>query len=231
VVRVEDHLPLVGAIARALSRGLPSTVEFDELINDGVLGLIDAARRYDPTRGAAFSTYAGYRIRGAILDGLRARDPLPRRVRRARKRGVGASGCARAACAIQLLQLDDALAIPEDEAVGPEALAIEADLLLLAWKGLTALPPRDRQVVTLRLICGLTLREVAARLRLSITRIAEIQTRGLKRLRAYVEGAPARTFCRGRTVWQDRSTGITNHERTVPRSSVAPPLLLPAGGE
>ena len=231
-VRVEDHLPLVGTIARALSRGLPSTVELDELVNDGVLGLIDAMRRYDPSRGVGFPTYAGHRIRGAILDGLRTRDPLPRRVRRARKRAIAAAGCASAAGGVQLLELDEALTLPEDEALGPEARAIEADLLRLAWNGLAVLPPRDRQVLTLRLVAGLTLREVAARLALSITRIAEIQTRGLRRLRHFVEGEPAKGS-RGRpgAFRQERPASTSNYRGTAARSPVHSPVFASAGGD
>lgn len=179
---VESYLPLVIAIARALSRGLPSTVEIDELISDGVIGLYTALERYDPGRGVGFSTYAGHRIRGAMLDGLRLRDPLPRSARRA-QRAAQAGG-------IQFLELDEALMVPADENLGPEAVVLEADLRQRVRCGLDALPPRDREVLELRMVHGLPLRAVAARLSLSITRIAEIQTRGIARLRRHVNGEP-----------------------------------------
>jgi RNA polymerase sigma factor for flagellar operon FliA len=176
----EAFLPLVGAIARALRRGLPPTVELDELINDGVLGLFTALERYDPSRGVGFSTYAGHRIRGAMLDGLRQRDPLPRTYRRALKAAESAG--------IQFLELDHALTVPADEADGPEALVLEADLRDQVWRGLQALPSRDREVLELRMVRGLPLRAVAAHLCLSVTRIAEIQTRGVTRLRRFMAG-------------------------------------------
>ncbi len=179
---VEGYLPLVGAIARTVSRGLPSVVEINELINDGVIGLYTALERYDPGRGVGFSTYAGHRIKGAMLDGLRKRDPLPRAFRRAQKRAEGGG--------IQFLELDEALMVPADEATGPEALVLEADLLYRVRCGLQALPSRDRQVLELRMIHGLPLRAVAARLSLSITRVAEIQTRGLTRLKRHLNGEP-----------------------------------------
>lgn len=184
------YLPLVGAIARTIGRGLPASVELNELIDDGVIGLIDALRRYDPARGVAFSTYAGYRIRGAILDGLRERDPLPRALRRARKAAGADASTWTGGSAMQFLELDEALMVPDDEANGPEAIAVEADLIRQVWRGLAALPPRDREVLELRLVRGLPLREVAARLALSITRIAEIQARGLSRLRRFMAGEP-----------------------------------------
>src|SRR5687767_4443323 len=81
----ETFLPLVDAIARRLSRRLPPTVEMSELVNDGVIGLLRALERYDAGRGVGFASYAQHRIRGAMLDGLRARDPLPRTVRRVQK--------------------------------------------------------------------------------------------------------------------------------------------------
>ncbi len=179
---VEPHLPLVGAIARAMGRRLPPTVEVDDLINDGVLGLMEALRRYDPQRRVGFTTYAGHRIRGAILDGLRRRDPLPRAYRRLQKTESNHR--------VQFLALDEALMVPDGEEGDPEALAVEADLRRQVWLGLATLHPRDRQVLVLRMVRGMTLREVAAHLSLSITRVAEIQTRGLARMRRFLAGEP-----------------------------------------
>lgn len=226
-VRVDEHLRLVSAIAKVLSRRLPSTVELNELINDGVLGLLDAARRFDASRGVSFSTYAGHRIRGAILDGLRTRDPLPRRVRRARKRAIALAGGQYQASGVQLLELETALGVPEDDSLGPEARAIEADLLRCAWSGLAALPPRDRRVLVLRLVHGLTLREVAARLALSITRIAEIQARGLRRLRRIVDGEPVRGHSsRSALLRQDHRVTVPNHRGTAARRILSPAVCV-----
>ncbi|MDR7518912.1 MAG: sigma-70 family RNA polymerase sigma factor [Armatimonadota bacterium] len=187
--KVEAYLPLVGAIARALSRGLPSAVEMDDLIHDGVIGLIRAMRRYDPDRGVGFSTYAGHRIRGAMLDGLRERDPLPRSVRRMQKQSDESDPGSRTR-GIHFLDLAEALTVPADETSSPEAVVLEADLRRQVRAGLAALPPRDRQVLVLRMVRGLPLRAVAGRLSLSITRTAEIQARGLTRLRRFLEGRP-----------------------------------------
>jgi RNA polymerase sigma factor for flagellar operon FliA len=185
---IEAYLPLVGAIARTLSRGLPPSVELDELLHDGVIGLVAALRRYDPTRRVGFSTYAGHRIRGAMLDGLRVRDALPRAVRRAQR--AAPDGAARAPAGITLLALEHALDVPDVEDAGPEAVAVETDLRRRAWAALAALPPRDRQVLELRLVEGQPLRAAAARLGLSITRTAEIQARGIARLRRLMRGEP-----------------------------------------
>ena len=72
------HLQLVKRIAYHLLARLPSTLQADDLIQAGMLGLIDAAKNYDPSQGASFETYAGIRIRGAILDEVRHGDWSPR---------------------------------------------------------------------------------------------------------------------------------------------------------
>src|SRR5438105_1748860 len=68
---VEKHLPLVQSVARKLKAQISARVEFDDLIGYGSKGLIEAAERFDPKHGVAFTTFAYYRIRGAMLDGLR----------------------------------------------------------------------------------------------------------------------------------------------------------------
>ena len=76
-----DHLPLVKFVANRLANRLPSQVEIDDLINAGILGLIDAIDKFDENRKIKFKTYAEFRVKGAILDGLRARDWIPRSTR------------------------------------------------------------------------------------------------------------------------------------------------------
>jgi len=78
---VVEHLPRVRAIVHRLLQRLPSSVDREELVHGGVLGLIDAARRFDPAFGCSFASYSEIRIRGAVLDQLRALDWVPRSVR------------------------------------------------------------------------------------------------------------------------------------------------------
>ena len=73
---IEHYLPLVRLVGR-LAIGLPSHVDRDDLLSSGFFGLLDAIERYDPTRRNKFETYAGVRIRGAMLDYLRAKDWMP----------------------------------------------------------------------------------------------------------------------------------------------------------
>ena len=83
---VRDHAPLVKKIALHLMARLPDSVLMDDLMQAGMIGLLEAAAKYDPTRGAAFETYAGIRIRGAIVDEIRKGDWVPRSVHRNARR-------------------------------------------------------------------------------------------------------------------------------------------------
>lgn len=82
---ITECLPLVKFVAHRISSRLPSHVELDDLIHSGILGLMDAVRKFEPDRGVKFKTYAEQRIRGAILDGLRDLDWVPRSLRRKKK--------------------------------------------------------------------------------------------------------------------------------------------------
>jgi len=77
-----EHLPTVRYLARRIHERLPQHVEMDDLVSAGVLGLIDAFRKFDPEKKVQFRSYAQFRIRGAILDSLRTLDWSPRDLRR-----------------------------------------------------------------------------------------------------------------------------------------------------
>lgn len=81
-----DYAPLIRFVAQRIAARLPANIEIDDLISSGVIGLMDAIEKYDPTRDNKFKTYAEFRIRGAILDELRAQDWVPRSVRDKAKR-------------------------------------------------------------------------------------------------------------------------------------------------
>ena len=83
---VAEYAPLVKRIAYLLMARLPASVDVDDLIQNGMIGLLDAIERYDDGLGAQFETYAVQRIRGAMLDGLRDNDWVPRSVRREMRR-------------------------------------------------------------------------------------------------------------------------------------------------
>tara|TARA_B100000686_G_scaffold345413_1_gene429985 strand:+ start:96 stop:857 length:762 start_codon:yes stop_codon:yes gene_type:complete len=78
---IKEYAPMIKYVANRIALRLPPHIEVDDLISVGVLGLIDAIEKFDPTRGAKFKTYAEFRVRGAILDELRSLDWVPRSVR------------------------------------------------------------------------------------------------------------------------------------------------------
>ncbi len=81
-VLVAEHASLVKRIAYHLVNRLPPNVQADDLIQAGMIGLLEASRNYDPSQGASFETYAGIRIRGSMLDEIRRSDWTPRSVHR-----------------------------------------------------------------------------------------------------------------------------------------------------
>ena len=118
-----DHLivsyaPLVKFVAGRVGAGLPTTVDPGDLVSSGVLGLIDAIERFDPQRGVKFETFATPRIRGAIYDGLRELDWVPRSVR-ARAREVERA----------IADLESSLGRSPSDAELAEHLAISRDTL------------------------------------------------------------------------------------------------------
>jgi RNA polymerase sigma factor for flagellar operon FliA len=82
--RVVATLPFVESLARRMASTMPNSVEVSDLVQDGVIGLMDAAHRFDEARGIKFETFAERRVRGAMIDALR-RDAWPRGVRRVRR--------------------------------------------------------------------------------------------------------------------------------------------------
>ncbi len=78
---IKDYAPLIKYIARKIALRLPSSIDLDDLISSGVMGLMDALEKYDMSRENTFKTYAEFRIRGSILDELRSQDWAPRSIR------------------------------------------------------------------------------------------------------------------------------------------------------
>jgi RNA polymerase sigma factor for flagellar operon FliA len=85
-----SHMNVVYDIAKGIRGSLPAQASFEDLIGAGMLGLVDAARKFDPRRRTSFRTYAKHRIQGAIYDELRALDPLSREMRRKHRVADGA---------------------------------------------------------------------------------------------------------------------------------------------
>jgi RNA polymerase sigma factor FliA len=112
--RVETGLPFVEALARRMAATMPHSIDLSDLVQDGVIGLIDAAHRFDDSRGIKFETFAERRIRGAMIDALR-KDAWPRGVRRVRRELEAAREKLRASLGHEPSLADLAAAIGSDE--------------------------------------------------------------------------------------------------------------------
>ena len=128
---VHKYLHLVKYVAGRISINLPPNVEINDLINDGILGLIDAIEKYDDARGVKFETYAITRINGAILDALRALDWVPRAVRQ-RARELER--------VYQALEIEYGRAATEDEVAAAMGMSVkELDVLMQRVRGTSVL--------------------------------------------------------------------------------------------
>src|SRR6187401_1792682 len=112
--RVEAGLPFVEALARRMAATMPHSIDLSDLVQDGVIGLIDAAHRFDDSRGIKFETFAERRIRGAMIDALR-KDAWPRGVRRVRRELEAAREKLRASLGHEPSLADLAAAVGSDE--------------------------------------------------------------------------------------------------------------------
>lgn len=214
---VKQHAELVRRIAYHLVAKLPSSVEVDDLIQAGMLGLLEAASQYSADRGASFETFAGIRIRGAMLDSLRAMDWTPRSVhRKARdlakaireiENQTGAEASASAIAQHMGISLDDYHQIVQDaascqlasidELETDEPAGVELDPLRAVSdthfkKALVAtidsLPEREKLVMSLYYQDGLNLKEIGLVLGVTESRVSQLHGQAISRLKARLAG-------------------------------------------
>ena len=221
---IKRYSPMIKYVANRIAMRLPPHIEVDDLISVGVLGLMDAISKYDSSRGAKFKTYAEFRVRGAILDELRAMDWVPRSIRQK------ASSVDKVVQSLQaklsrspedeevakemgltLDQFHDTLnetkSIPifslEDLGIAKESgeqqslldcLAGKADadpqtqirlieLKEIIAKAIDALPEKERLMVSLYYYEELTMKEIGAVLEITESRVSQIHSKAVYRLR------------------------------------------------
>lgn len=213
--------PLVKRIAHHMMAALPPSVEVDDVIQSGMVGLLDAARRYTETEGAQFETYAVQRIRGAMLDNLRQADWLPRTLRRSlrgietmisrlEQRNGRAPSEKELAAALdmpladyqhllqeargyQLVSYEDFRSGDEesfvdryctDGGLDPLAFLMERAVREDLIAAIADLPEREEKVMGLYYEQELNLREIGEVLGVSESRICQLHTQAIARLRA-----------------------------------------------
>jgi RNA polymerase sigma factor FliA len=211
---VARHAELVKRIAYHLAGRLPPSVEVDDLIQAGMVGLLEAAAHYASDRGASFETYAGIRIRGAMIDALRKQDWAPRSVHRKARAAASAIRAIESregreardveiagALAISVEEyhriLQDSLACHlssmDDANDAAEVADREADPLLEAEgvalrtavsDAIGGLPERERLVMSMYYDDELNLKEIGAVLGISESRVCQLHGQALIRLRS-----------------------------------------------
>ncbi|TAL50394.1 MAG: RNA polymerase sigma factor FliA [Methylovulum sp.] len=216
---VMQHAPLVKRIAYHLLNRLPDSVQIDDLIQAGMLGLLEAIKQYDATQGASFDTYAGIRIRGSMIDEIRRSDWTPRSVHKKARRVADAiraienkTGCeakdadVAAYLGISIDEYNHILldssncrmfSVEEvaqagdhylEESQFQEEQAID-DLSRDGFqqalaKAIMGLPERERLIISLYYDEELNLREIGEVLNISESRVCQISTQAILRLRS-----------------------------------------------
>ncbi|WP_051453367.1 RNA polymerase sigma factor FliA [Hydrogenovibrio kuenenii] len=217
-IDIEEFLPLVNRIAYHLKGRLPDSVMVDDLIQSGVIGLIEASQKFDASQGASFETYAGIRIRGAMLDEIRRGDWTPRSVYRKSREVSDAISKIEAregreakdpevakemqvsldeyyhilqdTNSVQLLSIDqpDHDELSEDRMVGQ----MKSQLLEISEDGfhkelsreIDNLPEKEKLVMALYYDEELNLKEIGEVLEVSESRVSQIHSQAIKRLKA-----------------------------------------------
>jgi len=222
-----DYLPLVKNVAGRMAAGFPKSVELNDLINTGVIGLIEAFNNFDPERGVKFETFAVPRIRGAILDELRAldwvprstrskarsiekavnklenelgRDPTDQEIARTLKMSMEDLRFAKKDVSVtSLLSLDELICREDDNRQVPRIETVEnstsvdvlddmekMELRIFLMHAISSLSEQERLVVSLYYYEELTLKEIGEIMLISESRVSQIHTRAVSRLRAMI---------------------------------------------
>jgi len=225
---LEEYLPLVRYHADQLMRRTPDSIELNDLINAGVLGLLDGAQRFDHSREVQFKTFVSYRVRGAMIDYLRAFDWMPRGLRDHAKEMQGAfieleQRYGRPADELEIAKHigislkdyrdrlnqvrymsvihfddlpvstsnDDDYTILEtlegDPMLMPESQNTMREFVQQLADAIAALPKRENVLITLYYYEELTMKEIALILGLTESRISQIHSQMVLRLRALMD--------------------------------------------
>lgn len=225
---VVHHMRIVKFIAGRMAIHVPQTIDMNDLVGWGALGLMDAVDKYDHRQNIKFTTYASIRVRGAIIDQIRSLDWAPRslrslarRVGKAREKlrhekggepsiedlaselGLNEDQVEDVVTQVQtaqVLSLDDYLPSDSDTetrkveatgsmAPGPDAAYEERERQELLVKAILELPDQQQKVLNLYYYEGLTLKEIGAVLEVTESRICQVHSAAMKRLRKIVQEA------------------------------------------
>ena len=213
---VRSYAPLVKRIAHHMVARMPSSVQPDDLIQSGMIGLLEASSKYDPGKGASFETYAGIRIRGAMLDEIRKGDWVPLKSKRRPPKSLkllenklGRDASDREVAEAMDMTLSEYFDILKD-AQGSKLFSFEEipgsgepgiqsdspnpmdqiqkrDFQRCLAEAISTLPEREQLVLSLYYDDELNLREVGEVLGVSESRVSQIHSQAALRLRSKLE--------------------------------------------
>ncbi len=222
---IRQYAPLVKYVAGKVAVGMPTSVEFDDLVGFGVFGLIDAIDKYDPAKNVKFKTYAVTRIRGAIFDELRSIDWVPRSVRQktreiedtivsleaqlgrtasdqevAKSLGVSEDEYLKTLLRISgtsILSLNDVWHSGDDHdnisigdsieapsSLNPDVIVEKDEVRRVIVEAINELPEKEKKVLVLYYYEDLTLKEIGRVLEVTESRVSQLHTKAILRLRA-----------------------------------------------
>jgi RNA polymerase sigma factor for flagellar operon FliA len=219
-----EHMPLVKRLAHQMRAKLPASVEVDDLVQAGMIGLLDAINRYEENHGAQFETYAVLRIRGAMLDELRSSDWMPRSTRQNMRKVEQAMAAlqqqlgrppseSEIAKSLKLSLADyqdmlgdggghqlvyyedfhdedgsdswlDRYAVDDDD---PLRALLETDFRQAVIDAIDNLPPREKILMGLYYEEELNLKEIGAVMGVSESRVSQLHSQAVGRLRTYLK--------------------------------------------
>ncbi|MBI2571517.1 MAG: sigma-70 family RNA polymerase sigma factor [Candidatus Schekmanbacteria bacterium] len=214
---IEEYVPYVRAIAGKVASTISRSIDFDDLVGFGKIGLVEAADRFDPRYGADFKTFAYYRIRGAIYDGLRGMGWLrPTEYARFKfERGAGnlmgnladrGISSERGSLGEEVQAISDvvrslaSIFVVSMESVGcydapdvpegrPDTILSRTELVGLVRKAIEELPDKERELIRLYYYEEKTLQEVGEELGLSKSWVSRLHSRAVERLTAVLSQA------------------------------------------
>jgi len=219
---IVEYIELVRIIAGRLYSSFNANVEFDDLVSYGIIGLIDAIEKFDISKEVKFETYANIRIRGAIVDQIRALDWIPRSTRQKFKQldevmsklhnkyGDNFTDQVLAdelnmtipelnkflgeANTLSVISLDEKLSEnsnfsirSEDKEISPEGNLFDKETKKLLVERIESLPERERMIINLYYFSELTYKEIANILEISESRISQLHSKAILKLRGAVE--------------------------------------------
>ncbi|MBB3225085.1 RNA polymerase sigma factor FliA [Pseudoduganella umbonata] len=217
-----EHMPLVKRLAHHMKAKLPPSVEVDDLVQAGMIGLLDAINRYEETHGAQFETYAVMRIRGAMLDELRSSDWMPRTLRQDMRKIENAMSVLQQqlgrppsesevakSLKLSLEAYQDMLGeggghqlvyyedfknedgsdsfldrYAQDDEADPLRSLMDTGFRQAVIDAIDALPPREKLLMGLYYEEELNLKEIGAVMGVSESRVSQLHTQAVSRLRA-----------------------------------------------